>query len=220
MPVPTHEPGCQTTMFPAKCPDCGDKVYFFACSCGSKVFFDLNYPPWNPHEKRCWMYHIRIMREIHGYPEHYIADLIEREATERNVNLPQDIFDEISEMRNHKPSKKLRIMEIPAGANSINIVGKIKNVNRNINFFKKFDYPDNIMGRALLGKLVNDSYVEITIREENPNTIDCSEFVCYMKMQLYLKLDINKNDLIGITLQSFQIADGRFIWMLSEIDII
>lgn len=220
MPVPTHEPGCQTTMYPTKCPDCGDKVYFFACSCGSKVFFDLNYPPWDPHEKRCWMYHIRIMRDIYGYPEHFIADLIEREAAERNVSLPQDILDVISVMRNLKTSKKLRIMEIPAGADSISVVGKIKNVNRNINFFKKFDYPDNVMGRALLGKLVNDSYVEITIREESADTIDCSEFVCYMKMDLFLKLELKANIILAFNLQSFQLADGRYVWLLAEINLI
>lgn len=220
MPVPTHEPGCQTKMYATRCPDCGDSVFFFACSCGSRVFFDLNYPPWDPHEKRCWMYHVRIMREIHNYPEHFIADLIEREAAERNVQLPQEILDVIAGMRNYRSPKKLRIMEIPAGADSMTIVGKIKNVNRNINFFKKFDYPDNVMGRALLGKLVNDAYVEITLREENPNMQECSEFVCYMKMSMFLEMEIYHNALLGLTLQSFQLADGRFIWMLSEINII
>lgn len=40
--VPTHSKDCQTIKnFPCKCRNCGQKVIFWSCSCGSKVFFEL-----------------------------------------------------------------------------------------------------------------------------------------------------------------------------------
>lgn len=40
--VPTHRKTCKTLKcFPCKCPKCGDKVIFWSCTCGSKVYFDV-----------------------------------------------------------------------------------------------------------------------------------------------------------------------------------
>ena len=38
MPVPTHRADCQTRIGPTQCPHCQADIYFFSCSCGSKVF--------------------------------------------------------------------------------------------------------------------------------------------------------------------------------------
>jgi hypothetical protein len=98
MPVPNHRENCQTIMYYTRCPFCRKKVYYFACSCGSKVFFELNKPPWYPHEKRCWRYLIRIMIED-GYPENYIIDLIEKYASDKGEIIPKDVKQEINKMR-------------------------------------------------------------------------------------------------------------------------
>lgn len=40
--VPNHSKDCRTIKsFPCKCRNCGQKVIFWSCSCGSKVFFEL-----------------------------------------------------------------------------------------------------------------------------------------------------------------------------------
>lgn len=80
MPVPTHRDGCKTRMFSTICPDCGEQVYYFSCTCGSKVFFDLPTPPWDPHEIRCIPYLIRYMIEIEHVPESHIRDIVEEHS--------------------------------------------------------------------------------------------------------------------------------------------
>ena len=40
MSVPRHGVDCRTRTFPTKCKDCGDEVFYFSCTCGSKVFFE------------------------------------------------------------------------------------------------------------------------------------------------------------------------------------
>lgn len=52
MPAPTHRSGCETLFFrPARCQDCNQIVYFWGCSCGSRVLFDAIEKPWPKH--RC-----------------------------------------------------------------------------------------------------------------------------------------------------------------------
>lgn len=40
MPVPNHGPTCQTFTVPTRCSRCGERVFYFQCTCGSKVYFD------------------------------------------------------------------------------------------------------------------------------------------------------------------------------------
>ncbi len=52
MGAPTHKPGCETVFFrPARCLNCNQIVYFWGCSCGSRVLFDATDKPWPKH--RC-----------------------------------------------------------------------------------------------------------------------------------------------------------------------
>lgn len=51
MPVPTHDKdNCKTLIFTHFNCKCSKKVYFFVCSCGSKVLFEDLYPYWTKHE--------------------------------------------------------------------------------------------------------------------------------------------------------------------------
>ena len=51
MPVPAHGPHCRTLFcWPSSCPDCRQEVFYWGCSCGSRVFFDRLGEPWPVHE--------------------------------------------------------------------------------------------------------------------------------------------------------------------------
>lgn len=51
MPPPTHGPHCRTVFcYPRECPDCGEEVYYWSCTCGSHVLFDELGEPWPKHE--------------------------------------------------------------------------------------------------------------------------------------------------------------------------
>lgn len=49
MGVPNHGAGCTSHTHPTSCRYCGDKVYYFQCSCGSKLLFDELGNPWPRH---------------------------------------------------------------------------------------------------------------------------------------------------------------------------
>ncbi|RYF37869.1 MAG: cold shock domain-containing protein [Cytophagaceae bacterium] len=51
MPSPTHGPFCfKEFCFKTRCKRCNDDVFYYQCSCGSKVFFDTLGDPWPRHD--------------------------------------------------------------------------------------------------------------------------------------------------------------------------
>lgn len=49
MPVPTHNPLCQTRIYATACWDCQYDIFVLQCTCGSVVLLDDRYPPWPKH---------------------------------------------------------------------------------------------------------------------------------------------------------------------------
>lgn len=52
MPVPTHRTDCSSKAYPTNYFFCNQEVFYFFCSCGSKVLFDELGSPWPIH--RCF----------------------------------------------------------------------------------------------------------------------------------------------------------------------
>lgn len=53
MPVPTHRPDCHTEKyFKTKCQFCGKQIFFWSCTCGSRLFFETRDPDWIKHDCR------------------------------------------------------------------------------------------------------------------------------------------------------------------------
>ena len=49
MSIPTHSINCYTKAYQTTCQDCNQSIWFFSCTCGSKVFFDDLGSPWTIH---------------------------------------------------------------------------------------------------------------------------------------------------------------------------
>ena len=49
MSIPKHAAGCHGRAYPSKCPTCHGKVFYFACSCGNKVFYQSLGGEWPVH---------------------------------------------------------------------------------------------------------------------------------------------------------------------------
>lgn len=48
--VPSHGPQCDTRTYPTRCRYCETAVFFFQCSCGSRMLFDDLGEPWPRHD--------------------------------------------------------------------------------------------------------------------------------------------------------------------------
>src|ERR1051326_991514 len=81
MPVPGHRPDCSSKLWRTRCPNCRRTVFFFSCSCGSKVFFEHLGDPWPLHTNCVATPQVEKRVRDHGLP----LPLVTPEGNERQV---------------------------------------------------------------------------------------------------------------------------------------
>lgn len=220
MPVPTHRPGCDTAIYPTQCPHCGDDVYFFSCTCGSRVFFDLPHPPWNPHEERCYLYLISYLSETENTPIQHIRSLVEQYALEKDIPIPDDVEEHLTELERKHGHRKPEIKTVEPGGEERPIVGIVMTYNAPVNFLKRFDFEDNRLGRGLLGRLLDESYVEIKLREDNLNADVLREFKVFMPLRLAKEHSITQHSKVFAILEPEEIAGRDPVWTTYKVELI
>lgn len=217
MSVPTHEAGCETRLWQTSCPDCGDVVYFFSCSCGSKVFFDLNQPPWNPHGDRCIPYLISQLRHVEHYSPEVIWEMIRERANASGQPVPSGTYQQVFQYST-TGQNTVRPHEVtPTGEEGVRVEGRILCINQ-VNFFRRFNLVDNVFARAILQELVRVPYVEVRLREDPDSETGLSnEFVFYLPQSQFHAAGLEVNSRATAILSTRVIATGRRIWVCESI---
>ncbi len=87
-----------------------------------------------------------------------------------------------------------------------------------INFFKRLQFTDNPFGRALLGRLIKESFVEIIVREKpDDQTYICNQITFMLPLILCEKIKIRQNDLVATTVIPFNIPGREPIWTAENV---
>jgi len=122
------------------CPDCKKAVFFFSCSCGSKIFFDSLGDPWPLHADSCPIYHARTMI-YSGVDARDIRRLLDSEAKVRGVAIPPELNQYLADYG--APSKVFYMDELPS-RDLCEVEGLVFEISK-INFFKRFDLDNNLI---------------------------------------------------------------------------
>lgn len=219
MSVPTHRAGCKTRIFKTSCHDCGKPVWFFACSCGSRVFFDDKGPPWPLHAEKCPNYHIRLLIEDGNQPS-AVRRLLEAEARVRKSNIPDEVLGFIAVYEKSIENKKAIVKEVLPTEDPFKIAGLITKMDP-INIYKRFGFTENPISKAVLGVLVLEPQYEIVVREEQTSDSvfiqECSFFVS-QKIANALKLRVKQKIQATLILKDFVGDDDQAVWIAKEIN--
>jgi hypothetical protein len=96
--------------------------------------------------------------------------------------------------------------------------GRIININHQVNFFRRFNYVDNAVSRAIFGGLANEPYVEITLREDPDEQTGLSnEYTFFLAQAQLARVGLGQNSTATVIMGSRRIAD-RWIWIAETID--
>ena len=161
MPVPGHQPGCETRTFKMRCPDCGKQVWYFDCTCGSKVFFDALGEPWPRHMDSCPVYSVKLMMD-EGYSAPHILQVLEKYAVEHHKEIDCKAVTYLKRMGSGGSVRKKNV--IPS-LSPCEIDGVLVENNK-INFYKRLDLLPNIFIDTILGKFIAEPYCELVVEEE------------------------------------------------------
>ena len=216
MPVPTHGPDCQTVLYRTHCPDCTETVYFFACTCGSRVFFNLNRPPWNPHEDTCIPYLARYLLDVKGTSAAALWGLIEEHSRRYGVSLTPAITRGLGGVlgRRHRGVTVLDVQ--PDEVNAL-VLARVISVNRQVNFLKRFRLPASARGRTVIGRLADEAHVEIVLRTE-PDELTgfADQYTAYLPLQNFDPELIRPGQPIHFDLVPYPIPGRDPLWLVEE----
>ncbi len=216
MPVPTHGDYCSTRLWPTSCPDCSSQVYFFSCSCGSRVLFDLSEPPWNPHEDRCIPYLVRFLRDSAGHSAAAIRGLIEAFAQERSLRIPPDV-DRFLRAAENRERGSSTVLDILPSDEETPVLGTVESINQ-VNIFRRFSIAPSVMGRAMLGRLAEIAQAEVAVREgRDPDTGFVNRFTFLVPLKVFERARIRQGQVVTVALLGHKLANGRRVWITDEI---
>lgn len=217
MAIPTHGPGCKTLLWATNCPDCAEHVFFFACSCGSKVFFDTPGGTWPRHEDRCIPYLLRGMRRAgHSYAS--IRNTILEMATRTGQSVPVHVQKTLREEEYEETGRELVVAVLPQEQEQV-LEGRVLSSALQVNFLRRFGYEDSTFGRAFLGSLLTEPYVELRVRADaDPISGICVELECFAKKVTWDQLRMHDGCLVAVVVVPKKLRNERSIWVARRIE--
>ena len=183
MSVPRHGLDCRTRTFPTKCSNCGDDVFFFSCTCGSRVFFDELGWPWPEHDCR---FSRSDQRWAKGRPRTRFGDGGVRveisegvtatrpaEARPRRWNIDPAVA---VVARQHAQSRKSHPIEsVPPGADwTVEITGVVREIDPLVDVYRKLGLPRTAVSAGFLGVLGVGRWGRLTVHVLDSRTFSYS----------------------------------------------
>ena len=217
MPVPNHGPGCRTWTWRTQCLDCGDPVWFFACNCGSKIFFDALGGDWPRHGERCLAYLFRQLRESEGLSFDQITNLVRQKARDLGQEVPRAALLAIEQQR-YAVTGKARVIDVEPGETEAVIFGRVSAIDAGINMFRRLKLPDNAISRQLIGILGSVEYSQVTIVEDpDPRTGLAARVTCLYPRKAVREIGLRPNDLVIGYLETVERPGGIRVVVFREI---
>ncbi len=225
MPVPTHRYDCTTRLWETSCPDCDDAVYFFSCTCGSKVFFDLPDPPWNPHERRCIPYLARQASSVEGMSLTEVRKRVDLEARRRNQPVPKKAKRMLARLANGETggTTVLRVTPGVEGfeGETLVVTGRVHEVHE-VNMYLRTGFFPSVVGKGLLGDLGKQPVVELILRgERDPDTgfLDEIAILAYEKAWRESGLRQHAHVMVEVTqYEQRTVTGGIRVWLAKRIE--
>ncbi len=172
MSVPQHGLSCRTHTFPTKCKYCGDDVFFFSCTCGSRVFFDELGWPWPEHDcafsrsDQRWARERRRTKLPGGGVRVEISDGViavrRGERSSRSWDIDPEIATVVKQEAQSRASHPIESK--PPGADwTVDVVGIVRELDRRVDVYQRLRLPRTILSKSFLGDLGSGEWGRVTI---------------------------------------------------------
>ncbi|WP_322489607.1 hypothetical protein [Chloroflexus sp.] len=210
----SHGPRCNSRTWPTFCQYCGQRVFYFTCDCGCKVFFDELGAPWPKHQ--CLGY-------LHSLIETYGREVIERGMAVMMMTPGIDRtyttqVQQAYEREVWQPApKKDIIRRDPVHDAREDVVGIVRELIDGVNVFKLLGTSDNWFSLAILGSLAKAECVQITIHTGALASADNYSFTFLVDKQLLMQQSIVKGALIRCQLRSLVVPGWKPIWICDRV---
>lgn len=222
--VPTHGPLCETTTWPTDCPNCGQSVFYFSCTCGSGVFFDHLGPPWPIHhhgdssdyDPPPWL--VAVIRRINPDGD-TIAELTQLGVSViKPAHSAGNATSSPNPPRRDSSSKPPPIVAVPPGESEMReFTGMLREITRSVNPMPAFGYDDDgpmavAMTQAILGSRWVAKFGKITVHTPRSNSPQLESYTAWIPATLIKSPRIKPGITVSVTLTSVDISHRYRDW--------
>ncbi len=218
MPVPNHSSSCLTRAFKTRCRYCDEEVYYFFCTCGTKLLFESLGPPWPIHYCLDEVEDIiNIITDTYGTVDQSALNRIKIISEERGFELSDETLQKINIYLRKNDNKQTKKKIQPIKVETL-VLGQIMSIRHKINFFKRLKIQETTIGSQLLGDFVKETFAEITLRTSPNQNNEVEEFDIILPEALVLRLGLREKERIVTKINSQSIAVTEKIWCVEFID--
>ena len=232
--VPTHGPWCETTAWPTNCPQCGVRVFFFRCTCGSAVFFDRLGHPWPIHHHGDsasgggnavnsppkWARNTMRLVDEDG------SLVAKVEELGFSVIRPRRSSDRrpasVSRRRARRRTQVDPIVPVgPGDGEELKVTGLLREIDRGLNPMKSFGYSDDgpmavAMVRAMMGNRWANGFGRITVHAPRPETEQMESYTAWVPSRFIADRRIRRGITVSVDLVGLDVSDGVRIWFCDD----
>jgi hypothetical protein len=216
MSIPTHHISCVTKSFPTNCPECHSEVWFFSCSCGSKIYFnELGYP-WDQHlcRKYFLQQELSLIKNSERLSDEEVYRII-NDLEKKKGHTVDDQTLEILESILGKRKTPFSSYAIPADVAS-EFAGQVMEINNPVNIFKKLGYDaGNLMSVKLLGKTGNLTWAVAIVRTKPDTRNAAAEYEIFIPVEYLRAAPMRKGQVVAGLLDVLEHPKGK-VWRIKE----
>ncbi|MCF8260339.1 MAG: hypothetical protein K9J12_06165 [Melioribacteraceae bacterium] len=185
------------------------------------MFFDDLGPPWPLHS--CLTTEttsiIEQLIDVYGTVNDQILNDLKAHAREKDLEFDSKQLATIEHFLKHGKNAPFRIQVTP-GNDSATVVGEITNIDRKINFFKRFDMPKSDIATKLLGILGKEEFNEMHLLVQDHYSNEYREYKVIIASKLSDQLKLAQKIKIASRIVVHEVVGKSKIWMIDEIEIL
>ena len=207
-----HGPQCNAVTWPTKCPGCSDRVFFFRCDCGSKVFFDDLGPPWPIHDcEISWTRNLIRTRHSDGSIVVEISEGVSIRRAPDSFAVESAVTSRVT--RKNDNDEPIVPVNAEDSNEDVTITGLVREKLNRKDVFSTLDVKRGTLGSEMIEPLSEGEWGKITIHVPSPSN---NKFLSYTFWALTSHITCAKNKK-GVTAQaqirSLKIPNKSSIWV-------
>ena len=212
--MPIHGPWCSTRTYPTRCRYCGDRVFYFTCDCGCKVFFDDLGPPWPEH--RCDDYLVArydpdLVRQIVANP------MMTTPGRETGRQIDQNYVAKAKEALDAQRAPEI-IGCMPYDNVAAKEEGIVREIIARVDVYRRFQIPSTSpVGASVLGPLAHGSFAQMTINTGALASGDCYSFTFFVDREIRDRTGVVKGDFVTCELTGLTILGHGVVWLCKRL---
>ncbi len=212
-----HGSWCNSVTWPTKCSQCDQRVFFFRCDCGSRVFFDKLGAPWPIHDcETSWARDLRRWQDDFGWINVEISSGITvRRAPEGSIDhtiVPR------AKRRESRPDPIVAIK--PEGSEKITIVGILREKRMEVDVTFTLKLPETSIVAGFLGELAEGKWGKFTIHTQPPNEDVLHSYTAWAPSAALSHANNSQGVTVEVQISSKSIPGVDNFWVCSHYNVL